>query len=135
MNSVEAALYSKLTGDAALTALLGGGANSVFGYLGPENATMPFVVFAEQTDVPAYTLKAKAYEQLLYLVKGVTKEGSMKVAGQIAERIEALLFDTTLTISGGTLMYCRKESGVRYVETDNGVRFNHAGGLYRLFTR
>jgi hypothetical protein len=40
----------------------------------------------------------------------------------------------SLSISGSTLLYLRRQSDVEYPEVDNGVRYSHAGALYRLVT-
>jgi hypothetical protein len=134
MNAVEAGLYTKLTGDATLTALLSGGTASVFYGVAPDGADPPYLVFNEQTDTPDYTFTQKARDNLLYQVKGITSGPSAKTAGSIAERIESVLTDTALTVSGKTLLYLRKESGVHYPEVDQGRVFHHRGGLYRIQT-
>jgi hypothetical protein len=134
VNAVEAALYSKLTGDGTLVGLLAAGTASVHAYRAPENSVSPLVVFSEQADTPGYTFRARAWENLLYLVKGVVEEYSMKTAGQIAERLDALLSDGTLSISGRSLLYLRRETGVRYSEQSDGKTYYHAGGVFRVWT-
>jgi len=131
-DAIETALYTKLTGASGLTSLLAGTA-SVYAYLAPENDNPPYVVYSNQSNVPAYTLSGTAFENALYLVKGVTAGPGMGQAGSVAKQIDLALNDQALTITGYTHMLCRRESTVRYTEVDpGGQRWNHAGFLFRI---
>ena len=51
----------------------------------------------------------------------------------IASRLNALLTDGALSISGKTQLYLRRESDLpSYSETVDGQRYIHAGALFRL---
>jgi len=66
------------------------------------------------------------------LAKGVDRNTTADTAEAIQARLQTLLNDAALSISGGTLLYLRRESDVEYPETADGVRYQHAGSLYRL---
>lgn len=132
MNELDAGLYTTLTGATAITDLLANGTASVFAWLAPENEDPPYVVFNQQADTPVYRLPAVAYENLLYQVRAVTEGESAKLAGQIEDAVEAALTDQAVSVSGHTLMYLRKESGVDYVEVTQGQRYHHRGAIYRV---
>ena len=132
MNQLDAAIYTKLTGAAALTGLLSAGTASVFQTLAPENENPPYVVFHKQSNVPAYTFGGVAFENALYLVKAVTQEPSAKTAGSVASQINAALQDAALTIDGYTHMYLRRETDIEFVEVESGQVIHHRGALFRV---
>lgn len=128
---VRRALYSKLTGDTTLTALLSA-STAIYHAVAPDTADYPFVIFNKQSGVPRYTFAAKAFDNELWLVKGVDRNSTANAADDIASRLDALLTDGALTISGETQMSLRRESDVEYTETEGDQTYRHAGALYRL---
>lgn len=132
MNALEQGLYNKLTGDSTLTAMLAGTA-SVFYGIAPDGEDAPYIVFNEQSDTPIYSLGAKSFDNVIYQVKAVSAGTNQLTAGSIAERIETVLNDATLTVTGKTAAYCRKTSGVHFQEEDHGRLHQHRGGLYRIY--
>jgi hypothetical protein len=78
-----------------------------------------------------------AFETDNWLIKGVDRGTSADTAEAIQARLAVLLNDAALSIAGGTVMYLRRRSDVDYpefpdVEIEDGVRYLHAGSLYRL---
>ena len=134
MNPVAVALFNKLTGSAALTALLSAGTASVFENEAPENADLPYVVFnAQSPSVPIQSYGGVKFENAVYQVKGITQGPSAAAAGTIADKIDVALADQALTISGYTHHYCRRMQNIDYPERGPaGIRYNHRGGLYRV---
>lgn len=135
-NTADKAIYTGLTANAALTALLAGGtANpSVYHALAPEQATLPYVVFnAQSPSVPARTMGGGlAYENALYQVKGIVDSPSAGLAGTIAGAIETAL-GGSLTFTGMTHMLCSREQDIDYQELAAGGKlFQHRGALYRV---
>lgn len=139
MNAVATAIYSKLTGDATLIALLAS-STSVYERVAPEGATMPYVVFFKSDARPRYTLKSRSHIQHLYTIKAVTESPADAIdgepAGDIDERIDTLLgTDGTLTISGRTLLYCRRREDMPdYDEKQSDRVFLHRGGIYEIWS-
>jgi hypothetical protein len=133
------AIYGKLSGDTTLNNLLGtpatGYSKSIYYQIVPANAGFPFVVFQKQAGTPTQAFGSpSAMETEVWLVKGIDRDTTADDAEAIQARIMALLNDTTLTISGSTLQFLRRESDIDYSEVDDGVTYRHAGSLYRLVT-
>lgn len=131
VNAVKAGLTSKLTGDATLTAMLAS-STSVYDKVAPQGSALPYVIFQKQTGSPRYTMGGPAYDDNVYLVKAVAESPSAKVAGQIAERVDALLTDGSLTLTSGSLMVMRRQQDVEYAETADGRTFQHVGATYLI---
>jgi hypothetical protein len=135
---IRRALYGKLAGDTTLGALLAqppsGWSHSIYHQQAPEGAQFPYVIFQKQSGTPAYALGAKAYDEELWLVKGVDRQadGDADPVDAISARLDALLTDAALSISGRTQLYLRRISDVEYPEAHGDQRFLHAGFLLRL---
>ena len=82
--------------------------------------------------MPKYTMAGRAYDDNIVLVKAVTDAPSAKTAGQIAERIDALLTDGSLTLTTGSLMVMRRQQDVEYSETADGRTYQHVGATYLI---
>lgn len=135
MRAVDTALYSRLATDVAGTAAgtLGAlGATGVYRMLASQGSVEPYIIFNEQAGTDSYTFSAREQRSLLYQVKAVGKGSSAQVPAQMAERIDALLTDQPLTVTGWTNIRLRRESDVEYVEVANGQQYHHLGGLYRV---
>ncbi len=139
MNAVRRALYGKLSGDSTLTALLAtapaGFAQSIYYQQAPQSAAFPYVIFQKQDGRPTEAFDdPEAFENTIWLVKGVDRSASATVVEDIQARITALLNDASLSISGASVTYLRRMSDVDYPETVDGVEYKHAGSLFRLVT-
>lgn len=139
--AVRRSLYGKLAGDSTLVAMLGtppsGYSKSLYHQQAPPGAGFPYVIFAKSSGVPRYAIGARAYDNELWIIKGVDRPATPhdntadRVDG-IATRLDTLLTDGTISISGSTLLLLRRSSDVEYTETADGVLYRHAGALYRL---
>jgi hypothetical protein len=138
---IRRAIYGKMSGDTTLNALLGvpatGYSKSIYYQVAPANAGYPFVVFQKQSGVPIYQFGTQPntsakFETDVWLIKAVDRNTSADAAETVQARLNTLLTDGTLSISGGTQMYLRRQSDVEYLEDEDGVRYQHAGSLYRL---
>jgi hypothetical protein len=130
-SDVDNALIAKLGGDATLLALV---PNGVYYAEAPSGSTRFVIVsLVDEADVPQFG--GRSQEDALYLVKAVmlsTAGGDIKSA---AARIDALLEQGTLTVSGYNLMTMHREARVRLTEVDDqdaAIRWQHRGGMYRL---
>lgn len=135
--AVRRAIYGKLAGDTTLNNLLAvppaGYSKSLYHQQAPDNAAFPFVVVSKQSGRPTEAFSApSAFENDVWLIKAIDRSPSADTAEAVAARIQALLNDATLSISGGTLLYLRRQSDVEYPEVTDGVQYKHAGALYRL---
>lgn len=135
MIPVESALYTRLTSGTALGALLAAGTAGIYHRLAPEGQDPPYVVFAKQSRIPERTIGGGgvAYEDAIYLVKGVAESPSALVAGSIAAAIDTLLDNHALTVTGYTTLTCHRDQDVDYVESGPGGQvIQHRGALYRI---
>lgn len=136
---VRRAVYGKLAGDTTLNALLGspasGYAKSIYHNQAPAGAAYPYVVFFKQAGNPTEAFgDPSALETDVWEIKAVDRSTSADVAEAIDERITILLNDATLSISGATLLYLRRQSDVQFPELQDGVTYVHVGASYRLVT-
>jgi hypothetical protein len=118
-----------------LAAPAAGYAKAIYHQLAPSNAPHPFVIFQKQAGNPTETFgDPDALENDVWLVKAVDKNTSADPAEAIQARLIDLLNDAALSISGHDLKYLRRESDVEFPELEDGVRYVHAGALFRLVT-
>lgn len=134
--AIRRSLYGKLAGDSTLVGMLGspppGYSKSIFYQQAPPKAQYPYVIFNKQASTPRYAIGARAFDNDIWLIKAVDRSDSADPADNIASRLDALLTDATLSISGKTQLLLRRESDVDYPETADGVTYRHAGSLFRL---
>ena len=151
--NVRKALYGKMAGDGTLTGLLSsrkapGRSQNIYYAYAPDGAGFPCVIFHKQAGTPLYTFKTgttagdahAAADNEIWMIKGVAHddyeiaaEDPLTASDNIASRLDVLLTDGTISISGASQLYLRRESDVSYVETSDGESYYHHGGLYRLW--
>lgn len=130
MNELNAALYSRLTGTAALTALLYS-STSVYPEMAPQNVHFPLVIFGLQGGGDENKSPHRS-KSLLYLIKAVTN-GGIKAAATIDAQIDAALHFKPLTVVGWTNTWIARETDVQIVEDiPGGAQYFHRGALYRV---
>ena len=137
---VRRALYGKMAGDGPLTTLLAPAPStygqSIFYQQAPSAAGFPYVIFNKQAGTPAYAMgpmpAARLRDNDIWLVKGIDRADTADLADDIASRLDALLTDGVLSISGRTQLYLRRESDIVYAEVAEGVVYRHSGSLFRL---
>lgn len=134
-NVLDAGLYQALLEYGPLTELLAT-ALSVFRDEAPPAASLPAVVFNRQDPgAPLWSLTGRWGSECVYQVKGITEGHSAVLAGSIDAAIDAAIGDVDFAISSGSVLYCRRVGNVDYPEqAPGGQRFNHRGGLYRVWT-
>ncbi len=132
------AIYGKLAGDNTLIGLLGaavsGFSQSIYYEGAPEHAQFPYVVFTKQTGTPTYALKngGPIFDSELWLIKGVDRSRTADGVDAISSRLADLLNDASLSISGRSLMYLRRDSDIDYLEVHDGVLYRHSGCVFRI---
>lgn len=88
------AIYTRLSGDATLTALCA----NIYDFA-PDNAPFPRITFGEQTETPNDTM-GKTGRDTTFTLHGWTRERTRKTNQQIMDRVDALLDRWALTVSG-----------------------------------
>lgn len=136
MRAVDVALNSRLAADLGTAGTLGVlGCTGVYRFQAPQGSVEPYVVFQQQAGTDSYAFSARDARSLVYLVKAVDASTSGLRAAQMAERIDSLLTDKPLSLSGWTNIRLRRESDVEYVEVDAGKTYQHYGALFRVDVR
>lgn len=135
--AIRRALYGKMAGDSTLTNMLWtpSSGKAIYYQLAPQDAQTPLVIFSQSSGLPTYSFGqgGAPFEEELWLIKGLDVNSTADVVDDIASRLDALLTDGTLNISGRSQMYLRRDSQVSYSETDGGQEFKHSGHLFRLY--
>lgn len=94
MSEVQAALYTALTGDGLLMAMVTG----VYDHVPPQ-AAFPYIVFEEASVSPWGLLRVHAHG-CVFQLDIYSRKGGQKEVMQIAARLHALLHGAALTVSG-----------------------------------
>lgn len=132
---VEPWLYARLSGDAALAALVG---DNIVGTLSDGAVVPPYVVFSHVSsrDITG-TGGVRTEVDCLYTVKAVARGSSWSVVRPIATRLGVLLGGadptvvTTSTTPAGDLT-CVREGIVQYPEVADGAQYRHLGATWRI---
>lgn len=129
-NALGSALYSKLTGGTALTAMLNGTA-SVFNVAAPFEAAYDYVIFNLQTGSEPFE-SAHRIKDLTVQVRGFSTQ--LAKAGSIDAACDALLHNQALTITGWSSVFTpHRVLDVELIEYDEANRPIYTrGGLYDL---
>ena len=132
-------LYTTLTTDPALTALLGGtDAPSRVKegvYTGDAKAWVVYTLLEPQ-DVKGVGLTHLA-STVQFQVKAVGVGASYTPLVAVYQRIHALLDGRTNQepAQGGLILHATRVSGVMFPERANGIEYRHLGGLYETLTQ
>lgn len=130
LSAADKWLYTTLSGDAALAAIVG---TRVYDTLAPEGSAFPCVVFSYQGGHDVHTNgPGRVMVSALYQVKVIGKDGAFSELTSAAERIDELLHARHGSNTDG-LAWAVREQPIKYMETDSGVRYYHLGGLYRIY--
>lgn len=137
MDPTRAALHDLLTGAVRITELLADGTGGVWFRTAPMEAGQPLVSFdrAGPTRAILETFgNGGGCEAHVWVIKGIVQEDTPNAAEDIAEAIDLVVHDTPLPISRHRTLWLRREQRVEYEELDGQVRWQHAGGMYRLIS-
>lgn len=133
--AAEKWLYETLHNDATILAVV---SHRIYSYQAPQGTAFPYIVF-ELSDAPRDVVGVGArriWSNLYYVVRVVWEGQGMAAYKSTVARIDTLLHARSGTSnSDGHVLGCVRESPVSYVEDDDGRRYNHQGGLYRLWAQ
>ncbi len=140
MNVVDAALYSKMTGDtggSGLNSLSNGGFHQI---VAKDEAVFNYTVFHCLIDLPEYAFgNVLTHETIPYQIKHYAVDGANNtttsgpvLASSMQERCRAILHNASLNVSGKTVLSCvfdrsipdgaeRDEAGDRWVYSKGGI--------------
>lgn len=134
MNPVRAAIYTRLTSDATLMALLSGSDAVVHG-VAPAEVLSPYVVIQALSDTPMWQFNGASIENDVWFVRAVHRATSASVAEDICARAAVVLTDAPLSVAGRDLLGIWRESGPQaYPEVEAGETHWHCLSTYRVVT-
>jgi hypothetical protein len=127
--SIETALHTTLSSDTSLMALVSG----IYRNLAPPDATYPFVLYQLIVSGDKYTLTQRVSSEYSFQIK-VVAEGYSAVSAKTAlDRVDVLLTDKSLSVTGKTHWKTRRTSEFEYAEMGEfGVVYQHVGGNWQI---
>jgi len=133
--AITEALVARLSGDAALMALLPDGVWVHEARQGTQR--LVFVALESAADAAQFGAPQarRATLECHYVVKAVVFGAGRQDAEQAAARIDALLEDVPLTITGFACLAIARTDVIDETEDDevnNDIRWQHVGGRYRV---
>ena len=126
--NLDTALYAVLNVASVTNEATGG----VYNMVAPDGVEPPFVVFQAMSKVDDYYAYSERGGAAVYMVKVIDRSIWPKTAGDIDTQIDSVMQDASLSITGHTLISCRREEDIYLVEDQGGVTYQHVGGLYRI---
>lgn len=130
---VGSALVTAITGDSTITSTLG--VTGAHMDLAPDTAAYPFVTLSFVTAPDIYTFGARAWTDGLWQIRAWDNRPSTKRVADVMERIDALLTDQTLTVTGyRTLVVRRMETlpTLPEIDTSSGLHVRSAGARFQI---
>jgi hypothetical protein len=126
--NLDTAVFDKLNVASVTNEAVGG----VFNMMAPEGASTPFVVFQAMSKVDDYWSFTGRGGSALYMIKVVDESRWPKAAADVDTQVDSVMQDVSLSVTGHSLLYCRRESDIYLVEDQSGKVFQHIGGMYRI---
>lgn len=134
-------LYGKLNVASVTNAL--GSASRIYESEIPQNpitgqtALFPCVVFHLQSSIDTFgTGAVRIFARPLWTVRVIVDDDTYKNASVIFSLVDAVLQNTSGTVTNGSVYACYRESQMRYSEPKpGGGYFRMIGGIYRLECR
>lgn len=131
-NALQAGIYTRLTGFAALTALV---STRVYDFV-PEDAAAPYVVIGEDTFTEADTKSTNRWEATITIhVWDFEKAGRKSVKSILSAIFDALhRQESNISVNGFTLVEIHRENQLTFQEDaveGQGDRFYHGVARYR----
>lgn len=131
-SAIDAALFSRLVGDATLSTILTDGWYFDAAKQGAQKFGIVSLIDGSEESV---FVDGRAIETRLYLVKAVILSTSRTTAVAAADRIDAILQDHPLTVAGYNSMSLFRETPIEITEVDSvdpSIRWQHYGGHYTV---
>jgi len=126
--NLDTAIFSTLNVASVTNEATGG----VFNSVAPQGAEPPFVVFQAMSKTDDYFAYTGRGAEAVYMVKTIAQSPWPKSAGDIDTQVDSVMQDASLSITGFSLLSCRREEDIYLVEDQEGVIYQHVGGLYRI---
>ena len=126
--NLDTAVYAVLNVEAVVNEATGG----VFNGLAPQGTAPAYVVFSAMSKNDDYWSYTGRGAEAVYMIKAISRSAWPKEAGDIDTQVDSVMQDASLSITGFSLLACRREEDIYLVENQDGVIYQHVGGLYRI---
>ena len=126
--NLDTAVFNVLNVASVLNEATGG----VFNGIAPQGTTPPYVVFQAMSKVDDYWSVTGRGGNAIYMVKAIDQSPWPKSAGDIDTQVDSVMQDASLSVTGHSLLWCRREEDIYLAEDQQGVIYQHIGGLYRI---
>lgn len=130
---IGSALVTAITGDSTITSTLG--VTGAHMDLAPDTASYPFVTLSFITGPDIYTFGTRAWTDGLWQIRAWDSRPSTKRVADVMERIDTVLTDQTLTVTGyRTLIVRRMETipTLPEIDTKSGLHVRSAGARFQI---
>lgn len=111
MKNLTTAIYGKLAGS-SLSSAVGG---RVFKGIAPDGTAFPYVTYSLVSDVPEYTF-SETMEDVTIQFDLFSNASSSSEVEDLFGYLKALYDFCTMTITGGSLLYMRRNVAILYTE-------------------
>ena len=130
LNALNTAIYTKLTGGTALTALLSGGTAGIYYLQAKDQTSFPYVVWNLMAGAPNNDYPHDSRDEIVF-VRGYATTPAL--AGTIDAQISTLLHRGTLAVTGYTNWWLARENEISLIENaPDGTKVFMSGAQYRI---
>lgn len=130
VDAAEQFIFNALSGDATLTAMIGG----VFNTEAPQSVAFPFVIYQNMSAVDYAAVGAnRIWTNQVFMVKVVGDTADYSTLSPAVARIDVLLHRGSGTALAGIVWAAVREQVIRQPESVSGKPYRHSGALYRLY--
>lgn len=130
---VGSALVTKLAADATLTGTYG--VTGIHMDIAPDDAAYPFVTLGFITGPDIYTFGTRAWTDGRWQIRAWDDRPSTLRVAQIAERVDDLLSDQVLTVTGHRTLVVRRTEElptVPEIDPKSGLHVRSAGARFQI---
>ena len=127
--NLDTAIYKTLNVESVVNEATGG----IYNILAPQGVEPPYIIFHAMSKEDDYwAFSSGRGGNAVYMVKAISRNRWPKEASDIDTQIDSVMQDASLSITGHSLISCRREEDIYLVEDLAGVMYQHIGGLYRI---
>lgn len=133
-STAEDFLYSTLSGDATLMALLSGGIWNTEAKQNRPDPKYPLLLFQYMSGLDYAAVGAyRIWTNMIYMVKVVSDGADFGAMNAAVARIDQLLHRASGAAADGTVWSCTREQVIRLPDGVAGSSFRQSGALWRIY--
>lgn len=120
LSSLQTALYSRLTADSALTALLASGVNSILDHV-PAGTPFPYIVLGEMEQAPVMTQDSSGHDVTI-TIHGFSRYNGFAEIENIMAAVSSALENAPFPVGGYQLVLCQPVQSSTLLDSDGETR-------------